>query len=52
LRAASSARFRLRAPRFGETSPEPWRRRADRVARSLRSLAPFITPSPASSPTR
>jgi len=34
-RAASTARFRLRAKRYGETSPKPWRRRADRVAHSL-----------------
>src|SRR6185436_9609541 len=34
-RAASSARFRLRAKRYGETSPKPWRRRAGRVAHSL-----------------
>jgi hypothetical protein len=27
--------IRLRAKRYGETSPKPWRRRADRVARSL-----------------
>src|SRR5262245_38016617 len=32
-RAASPARFRLRAKRYGETSPKPWRRRAVRVAR-------------------
>src|SRR6185437_9676565 len=32
-RAASTARFRLRAKRYGETSPKPWRRRAVRVAR-------------------
>ena len=37
-RTASPARFRLRAKRYGETSPEPWRRRAVRVAHSL-SLA-------------
>ena len=40
-RAASPARFRLRAKRYGETSPKPWRRRADRVARSQYSLAPW-----------
>src|SRR6476660_7388410 len=38
-RAASTARVRLRAKRSGETSPKPWRRRADRVARSHCSLA-------------
>ena len=38
-RAASTARFRLRAKRYGETSPKPWRRRANRVARSHCSLA-------------
>jgi len=39
-RAASPARLRLRAKRYGETSPKPWHRRAVRVARSLGSLAP------------
>ncbi len=38
-RAASPPRFRLRAKRYGETSPKPWRRRAVRVARSRCSLA-------------
>ena len=33
--AASPTRFRLRAKRYAETSPKPWRRRAGRVAHSL-----------------
>ena len=38
----ATARFRLRAKRYGETSPKPWRRRADCVAHSLGSFAPSM----------
>jgi hypothetical protein len=37
------ARFRLRAKRYGETSPKPWRRRAGRETHSLRSFAPRLS---------
>src|SRR5262245_38070001 len=40
---ASTPRFRLRAKRYGETSPEPWRRRAVPVGASLRSRLSFYS---------
>src|SRR6185369_10516133 len=51
-RAAPSPRFRLRAKRYGETSPEPRRRRAVRLARSRARSRFSQRLRPSDSPTR